>query len=52
MKIRCNLGYLSVEEEGNIKRDFSGMGLEGMDWINLVSFDKRGSKLRDVTGGG
>jgi len=36
----------------NIKRDFSGMELEGMDWINLVSFDKRGSKLCDVTGDG
>ena len=35
-----------------VKRDFSGMELEGMDWVNLVSFDKRGSKLRDVAGGG
>jgi hypothetical protein len=46
------LRYLSVDEEDNIKQDFSGMELEGMDWINLVSFDKRGSELRDVTGGG
>ena len=33
--IRGNLGYLSIDEEDNIKRDFSGMELEGMDWINL-----------------
>ena len=51
MKIRGNLGYLSVGEENNIKRDFSGMEFEGMVWMGLVSFDERGSKLRDFTEG-
>jgi len=46
------LGYLNVDEEDNSKRDFTGKEFEGMDWINLVRFDKRGSKLHDVTGGG
>ena len=31
------MGYLSVDKEDNIKWDFSGMGLEGMDWINFLA---------------
>jgi hypothetical protein len=38
---------MSVDEEVNNKRDFSEMEFEGKDWINVVSFDKRGGKLCD-----
>jgi hypothetical protein len=46
------VGDLIVDEEDNIKRGFSGMDFEGMDWINVASFDKRGSKLFYFTEGG